>query len=68
MALKFTTKTGKKVVLLNPAEKGTRYARQLKKGLDHTGKTLSDTQRAYRSGYLDARTDSAKAFNAKNKK
>ena len=68
MAFRTTTKTGKKIVLLNPSEKVLRYARQLKKGQDHAGKILSDTQRAYRSGYLDARTDSAKAFKAKKRK
>ena len=62
-------KGGKKIVLLNPSEKGQRYARQLKKGVDHNGSLLSDTQKSFRSGYLQARKDSAKCYNAvKNKR
>ena len=59
---------GKKIVLLNPAEKGQRYARQLKKGVDHNGVVLSDTQASFRSGYLQARKDSAKCYNSQKKK
>lgn len=67
MAFTFQTKSGKKIVLLNPAEKGTRYSRQLKSGKDHQGNILTDTQKAFRSGYLTARQDSAKVYKSKLK-
>ena len=56
MSREITTKNGKSVVLLNPAEKSKRYSRQMKAG------NLSLTQLTYRSGYLNARRDNAKAF------
>lgn len=57
----FKTKTG--IILRNPAEKGKRYARQLKSNrVTETGKTLTKEDRAFRSGYLTARSDSAKAY------
>ena len=58
-----------KIVLRNPAEKAKRYARQLKTGrVAETGKKLSDGDRRYRGGYLDARKDNAKAFKHNKKK
>lgn len=70
MSTQIKTKTGKKIVLLNPAEKAKRYARQMKKGvITETGKKLSKNDLAFRAGYLTARADNAKAFNSKiNKK
>ena len=68
MARIFNTKSGKKLVFLNPSEKGKRFARQLKSGKDQKGNTLSDTAKAWRSGYLAARQDSAKAYKASLKK
>lgn len=68
MARIFKTKSGKKFVFLNPSEKGKRFSRQLRSGKDQNGKALSDTAKAWRSGYLAARQDSAKAYNAKHKK
>jgi hypothetical protein len=66
MATVIKTKTGKKVVLYNPAEKGKRYARQLRNGkVAETGKKLTNTDKAYRAGYLSARSDNAKAYCAK---
>ncbi len=74
------SKSGKDVVLLNPSEKGGKFARELKEGfhrtndghykLDDNGKglKLDKTARAYRSGYLDARKDSAAAYKAKKSK
>lgn len=60
---------GNTVVLLNPAEKGQLYARELKDNYDpKTGDGLSRSQRAYRSGYLDARKDNAKAYKHNKKK
>lgn len=66
MATVVKTKKGYKIVLLNPAEKGKRYSRQLKKGyVDETGEVLSSEAKAYRGGYLNARSDNAKAYNHK---
>ena len=63
MAKIFKSKNGKKIVLRNPSEKGKRYARQLKTGVvSETGKKLSNTDRAFRFGYLKSRSDNAKAF------
>lgn len=56
-------KTGKKFVFRTPAEKGKRYARQLKAGkVSETGKKLNKTDKAFRAGYLTARNDNAKCF------
>lgn len=68
MARTYTTKKGHKVVLRNPAEKGKRFARQLKNGLvQETGKKLTPTDRAYRIGYLSARSDNAKAYKSRHR-
>ena len=57
----FKTKTG--IILRNPAETGKRYARQLKNGkVAETGKSLTKEDKAFRKGYLTARSDSAKAY------
>lgn len=67
MAKVVKTKTGKKIVLLNPNEKAKRYARQLKIGkVRETGKKLSTNDMAFRVGYLSAQHDNAKAFCAVN--
>ena len=67
-------KTGKEITLLNPNGKGKKYANELKYGYAKTntldtkrtqeGKAiaLTDTQKAFRSGYLQARKDNARAF------
>lgn len=56
-------------ILRNPAEKANRYAHQLNTGkVEETGEVLSNTQKAFRSGYLKARSDSAKAWNSNQKK
>lgn len=73
--------TGKEILLLDPAEKSMKYAIELKQGLhstnDHILKRdkkgrairLSDTQKAWRAGYLAARKDNAKAYKSNlNKK
>ena len=55
------------IVLRNPAEKGKRFARQLRAGcVTETGEVLSPTDKAWRAGYLSARSDNAKAFSAKH--
>lgn len=65
MSTVIRTKNGNKIVLRNPAEKGKRYARQLKSGkVAETGKKLGCCDKAYRAGYLAARSDSAKAYNS----
>ena len=57
------------IVLRNPAEKAKRYARQMKNGcVTETGQKLSATDLAFRAGYLQARRDSANAFNSNKKK
>jgi len=64
MARKVKTKKGKTFTLLNPAEKGRKAAWELKNGCNaFTSEVLSKTQRSYRSGYLAARSDNAKAYN-----
>lgn len=69
MSVRIKTKTGKKIVLLNPSEKAKRYARQMKNGkVTETGKRLSRTDLAWRAGYLQARKDSANAFNSNSHK
>ncbi len=72
------TKTGSNFTLLNPSGKGKKYSKELKTNKSYTndgrvklndkGKPLSLTkqQRAFRAGYLQARTDAAKAYKAKN--
>ena len=73
----YITRTG--AVLLNPQERGTKYALELKhkKALTNDGhrkidsetgkqKKLSEKQLAFRSGYLQARKDSAKAYKSKH--
>ncbi len=73
----FNKRTGKYVTLLNPAEKGRKYAVEMKAGIHVTndekvkkrkGKAirLTDTQKAYRAGYLASRSDSAKCYNAQD--
>ena len=68
---------GRKFTALTPSGKGEKYAKELKDGkritnsfspkFDDEGKQMNLTkeQRAYRVGYLEARKDSAKAYNAK---
>ena len=61
------TNSGKKIVLLNPAEKGKRYSRQLRNGcVSETGEVLTDSGKSFRRGDLTARRDNAEAYCAKN--
>ena len=58
---------GEKKYLLNPDQRSRKYADELHKKKDaFTKQHLSNTQLAYRSGYLRSRTDNAKAY-SKNK-
>ena len=69
MARFYTTKKGNKVVLRNPAEKAKRFVHQLKNGrVAETNKALTPTDRAYRIGYLSARSDNAKAYKSNLRK
>lgn len=73
-------KTGKTVRLLNPDEKSRKYATELKFGYAKTNRNetkrtangkaikLTNTQLAYRAGYIDRGKDSAKCFNATHKR
>ncbi len=66
--------------LLNPYEKGNKAFCELQKGVHYTntGKVklnrqkkpirLSDTERAYRSGYLAAQKDSRRAYRSRQNK
>ena len=76
---KIRKKDGRTVTLLNPAQKGKKFSLELKEGylISNSGRyrvdedgplPLSDAQRAYRAGYLDSRSDNAKAFKHKMKK
>lgn len=78
MAVVVKSKRGNDVILLNPSEKGTKMLCELQNNVhitndgmiktDKIGKPrrLSDTQKAYRSGYLAAQKDARKAFKSKN--
>ena len=69
-----TTKSGKTVRLLTPAQKGGKFAFEMRNGVKVTNfggakrnrngklRRLTKTERAYRAGYLDARKDNAKAY------
>ena len=76
---KIKTKKGKTITVLNPAQKGRKFASELNTGMHYTNDGsykpdrngeigLTDTQKAYRSGYLDARKDNAKAYKHNLKK
>lgn len=77
---KTITKNGKSITLLNPSEKGAKFARELKEGVKRTNAgsfkldknkkaiRLDEKERAYRSGYLDAHKDSANCYKAKKRK
>lgn len=79
MAVTVQNKKGDFIKLLNPSEKAEKFADELKTGMRYTNDGrlkadkngdvgLSKTQRAYRSGYLDARKDNAKAHKHNKKK
>ena len=66
MATLIKTKNGKKVVLLNPAERGKRYSRELSNGRKVDGTPLTDTEAAFRMGVLNERKTQAKIYNKKH--
>lgn len=73
-----TFNDGESVTLLNPSGKGEKFAKELKENQHYTNdgklKTddngnpipLTNEQKAYRSAYITALSDSAKAYKAKN--
>lgn len=66
MATLITTRNGRKVVLLNPAERGKRYSRELANGRKYNGTPLSDTEAAFRMGVLNERKMQAKIYRKKH--
>lgn len=68
MATLIKTKNGKQVVLLNPAERSKRYARELKKGCKQDGTPLTDYERGLRAGVLNERSTQAKIYNKQHGK
>lgn len=66
MATLIKTKNGKKIVLLNSAERGKRYSRELASGVKHDGTPLTDTEAAFRMGVLNERKIQAKIYNKQN--
>ncbi len=78
MAVVVKDRRGQNVILLNPSEKGQKMFCELQNNVhltndgmiktDSKGKPrkLSDTQKAYRSGYLQAQKDARKAFKSKH--
>ncbi len=79
MAVFWKNKKGREICLLNPSEKARKFADELGNGVKQTntgmikfGKNgqpvkLTDSEKSFRSGYLQARKDSAKAFKSKNR-
>ncbi len=79
MAKTFTNKKGRIITLLTPKEKGEKYAKELgtgarftndnavKQNKDGSSVLLSEQGKAYRAGYLDARKDIGKAYQARLK-
>ena len=75
-----TNRRGKKVRLMNPSQKAEKFAMELKNDIHLTNfgevktkrngkpKRLSDTQKSFRSGYLSARKDNAKAYKSNQRK
>lgn len=74
MATKVTMRNGKLITLLNPKEKGDKYARELRENKKYTNDyvlkkddkgnpiPLTDSDRKYRCGYLNSRKDDAGAW------
>lgn len=66
MATLIETKNGKKVVLLNPAERSKRYSRELANGRKVNGTPITATEAAFRMGVLNERKTQAKIYNKKH--
>lgn len=64
-----TTRNGKKIKFLDPDQKARRFARELREGVNiYTGEKLTKTQKAWRSGRLAERKESAAAYRGSKKK
>ncbi|MBQ8229682.1 MAG: hypothetical protein IJZ32_03190 [Clostridia bacterium] len=62
------TQSGKRVTLLTPSGKCTRYDRELKSGVNsRTGQPLNACAAGYRMGYRAALGEQAKIYKKKNK-
>ena len=80
MAVKWKTQKGNVITLLNPAEKGKKYAKELREGKKYTNDgvlkkdengnsiQLTKEDRQYRVGYLNSRKDGAGVYDAQKKK
>lgn len=58
-----TTKSGKKIVLLNPSERAKRYSRELSRGSKVDGTPLTEAEAGFRMGVLNERKLQAKIYN-----
>lgn len=75
--MKIIEKNGRKLILANPSDKARKYASELKskQKLTYSGEVKKDkngkkiklnkASASYRIGYLQARSDNAKAFKSK---
>lgn len=63
MATLIKTKSGKTVVLLNPAERSKRYAQELSNGKKLNGSSLTGAEAGFRMGVLNERKMQAKIYN-----
>ena len=68
MATVVVNKKGKRVVLLNPAERAKRYASELKSGKKKSGKRLTAAEAGLRMGVLKERSTQAKIWKKKQVK
>lgn len=69
MATVIKTKNGKIITLYTPSEKAKKYYEQLMMGYDPVKKhLLSDSEKAYRQGYLNANRDNYKLYKYKKEK
>lgn len=59
-------KGDKQIVLLNPAERAKRYARELANGTKHDGTPLTEAEAGFRMGVLNERKTQAKIYNKQN--
>lgn len=65
MATLYTDKKGNSKMLYSPYDKRKMYGADLASGRDAKGGKLSDTQKAWRSGYIKSWQDSNDAFRHK---
>lgn len=68
MAVQIIGNNGQVITLENPAERASRYAKELKAGKDSKGNKLTPAQAALRMGVLKERQTQARIFNKKHGK